>query len=127
MNGEKSKKDDRILYYFRYSSSSSSSSPTKPKSCLVQRSNSDEVKGAACSFLSVTEPEADQLPTSQPKQIHSNPRNRSHRHQNPRQNQDNMPAPHHPSDDRITLIVENTRFTVDPSLFTAQPNTMLGR
>ncbi|XP_044587535.1 BTB/POZ domain-containing protein 10 isoform X2 [Cotesia glomerata] len=31
------------------------------------------------------------------------------------------------SDDRITLIVDNTRFILDPSLFTAHPNTMLGR
>ena len=28
---------------------------------------------------------------------------------------------------RVTLIVDNTRFVVDPSIFTAQPNTMLGR
>ncbi|XP_051035542.1 BTB/POZ domain-containing protein 10-like [Phodopus roborovskii] len=27
----------------------------------------------------------------------------------------------------VTLIVDNTRFVVDPSIFTAQPNTMLGR
>lgn len=31
------------------------------------------------------------------------------------------------SDDRITLVVDNTRFVVDPTLFTAHPNTMLGR
>lgn len=31
------------------------------------------------------------------------------------------------SDDRITLIVDNTRFVLDPALFTAHPNTMLGR
>ncbi|XP_015429855.1 PREDICTED: BTB/POZ domain-containing protein 10 isoform X2 [Dufourea novaeangliae] len=31
------------------------------------------------------------------------------------------------SDERITLIVDNTRFIVDPALFTAHPNTMLGR
>lgn len=31
------------------------------------------------------------------------------------------------SDDRITLVVDNTRFVVDPALFTAHPNTMLGR
>lgn len=30
------------------------------------------------------------------------------------------------SDDRITLVVDNTRFVVDPALFTAHPNTMLG-
>ncbi|XP_017804086.2 BTB/POZ domain-containing protein 10 isoform X6 [Papio anubis] len=29
--------------------------------------------------------------------------------------------------ERVTLIVDNTRFVVDPSIFTAQPNTMLGR
>ncbi|XP_033647857.1 BTB/POZ domain-containing protein 10-like [Asterias rubens] len=29
--------------------------------------------------------------------------------------------------DRVTLIVDHTRFVVDPSLFTAHPNTMLGR
>ena len=29
--------------------------------------------------------------------------------------------------ERVTLIVDNTRFVVDPTLFVAQPNTMLGR
>ncbi|XP_022085978.1 BTB/POZ domain-containing protein 10-like [Acanthaster planci] len=29
--------------------------------------------------------------------------------------------------ERVTLIVDHTRFVVDPSLFTAHPNTMLGR
>ncbi|XP_071057443.1 BTB/POZ domain-containing protein 10 isoform X2 [Onthophagus taurus] len=31
------------------------------------------------------------------------------------------------SEDRVTLIVDNTRFVVDPAIFTAHPNTMLGR
>ncbi|XP_012262010.2 BTB/POZ domain-containing protein 10 isoform X3 [Athalia rosae] len=31
------------------------------------------------------------------------------------------------TDERITLIVDNTRFILDPALFTAHPNTMLGR
>ncbi|KAM6937088.1 BTB/POZ domain-containing protein 10-like [Xenentodon cancila] len=31
------------------------------------------------------------------------------------------------SGERVTLIVDNTRFVVDPGIFTAQPNTMLGR
>lgn len=30
-------------------------------------------------------------------------------------------------DDRITLVVDNTRFVMDPAQFTAHPNTMLGR
>ncbi len=29
--------------------------------------------------------------------------------------------------EKVTLIVDNTRFVVDSSIFTAQPNTMLGR
>lgn len=29
--------------------------------------------------------------------------------------------------DRINLLVDNTRFVIDPALFTAHPNTMLGR
>ncbi|KAM9816408.1 BTB/POZ domain-containing protein 10-like isoform X2 [Syngnathus typhle] len=29
--------------------------------------------------------------------------------------------------ERVTLIVDNTTFVVDPAIFTAQPNTMLGR
>ncbi|KAL7648297.1 UNVERIFIED_CONTAM: hypothetical protein RMT77_000203 [Armadillidium vulgare] len=31
------------------------------------------------------------------------------------------------SDDRVTLVVEETRFIVDPAIFTAHPDTMLGR
>lgn len=31
------------------------------------------------------------------------------------------------SDERITLVVDNTRFILDPAIFTAHPNTMLGR
>lgn len=29
--------------------------------------------------------------------------------------------------DRITLVVDNTTFSINPALFTAHPNTMLGR
>ncbi|TNN27570.1 BTB/POZ domain-containing protein 10 [Liparis tanakae] len=29
--------------------------------------------------------------------------------------------------ERVTLVVDETRFVVDPAIFTAQPNTMLGR
>lgn len=32
-----------------------------------------------------------------------------------------------PTENRITLLVDETRFTIDPALFTAHPNTMLGR
>lgn len=30
-------------------------------------------------------------------------------------------------ENRITLLVDDTRFTIDPAIFTAHPNTMLGR
>lgn len=36
-------------------------------------------------------------------------------------------APNQPSAERITLVVEQTRFIVDPVLFAAHPDTMLGR
>lgn len=29
--------------------------------------------------------------------------------------------------ERVTLVVENTRFLVDPAMLTAKPDTMLGR
>lgn len=32
-----------------------------------------------------------------------------------------------PGEDRITIVVDNTRFVVETSQFTAHPNTMLGR
>lgn len=31
------------------------------------------------------------------------------------------------SDDRITLLVDNTRFVIDTALLVSHPNTMLGR
>lgn len=31
------------------------------------------------------------------------------------------------NENRITLLVDDTRFTIDPGMFTAHPNTMLGR
>ena len=39
----------------------------------------------------------------------------------------NRPQNELTADDRITLLVDNTTFIVNPTLFTAQPNTMLGR
>ncbi|KAI8441279.1 hypothetical protein MSG28_014917, partial [Choristoneura fumiferana] len=56
----------------------------------------------------------------------------------PPKNQANTPLPSTSSqdaprngkqlgEDRITLVVDNTRFVVDPAQFTAHPNTMLGR
>ncbi|KAJ9578368.1 hypothetical protein L9F63_005400 [Diploptera punctata] len=118
----------RVYHKNRMSYGSSS----KPKPCLVQR------QGGGGPNLVAT-----------PKQsLNMAPRNRSrtqHHSLGPAKNQMNQlnrdresdsilspatssnmsvtPA----SDERITLVVDNTRFILDPALFTAHPNTMLGR
>ncbi|CAH1119759.1 unnamed protein product [Phaedon cochleariae] len=94
----------------------------KPKSCLVQRS------------MSLMETRCHSVAT--PKQC--NPRNRSRlttldarvvlqpNSSNKPNTQGNNPG-NMASEDRVTLVVDNTRFVVDPAIFTAHPNTMLGR
>ncbi|TGZ37751.1 BTB/POZ domain-containing protein 10 [Temnothorax longispinosus] len=117
------------LYKNRLSCGSS-----KPKSCLVQRDSSGD---RHChSFNSGRNSQGTRLIN----RIRSNV-NMAKQSQNQNQNSgrditmsggsstasatgiSNQPA----SDERITLIVDNTRFIVDPALFTAHPNTMLGR
>ncbi|MEQ2159520.1 BTB/POZ domain-containing protein 10 [Goodea atripinnis] len=48
---------------------------------------------------------------------------------NPKEGGANVPVGNRSmrTSERVTLIVDNTRFVIDPSIFTAQPNTMLGR
>ncbi|XP_015520515.1 BTB/POZ domain-containing protein 10 isoform X4 [Neodiprion pinetum] len=92
---------------------------TKPKPCLVQRDGSNDQH---CRSLN---PERQSTMRSsvgfakpQPNQTHdkvSAPGVAS--------GMSGAPA----SEERITLIVDNTRFILDPALFTAYPNTMLGR
>ena len=41
--------------------------------------------------------------------------------------QANKGEPNKTSEEKITLVVDNTRFVVSPSLFTSKPDTMLGR
>ncbi|XP_011688350.1 PREDICTED: BTB/POZ domain-containing protein 10 isoform X2 [Wasmannia auropunctata] len=115
---------------------------SKPKSCLVQRDSSGD---RHChSFNSGRNSQGTRLinrssyRASQFIRIRSNV-NMAKQSQNQNSSRDNImsggsatasitgvsnqPA----SDERITLIVDNTRFIVDPALFTAHPNTMLGR
>lgn len=118
----------RVYHKNRMSYGSSS----KPKPCLVQR----QAGGGP----------NDQRPhlVATPKQsLNMAPRNRSrtqHHSLGPAKNQMNrdtdsiQPTASLPnmnatllSDERITLVVDNTRFILDPALFTAHPNTMLGR
>ncbi|XP_059614848.1 BTB/POZ domain-containing protein 10 isoform X2 [Phlebotomus argentipes] len=52
------------------------------------------------------------------------------RPQNSQSQQPNLPMPSTSTqvlEERITLVVDNSRFVIDPTLFTAHPNTMLGR
>ncbi|KAG7211510.1 hypothetical protein KM043_010778 [Ampulex compressa] len=112
----------RCTYKNRLSCGGSSN----PKSCLVQRDGSNErhchsfnsgrqttivnQQNRLCSGVgaskSQTNQNRDNLPSSGSTTGMSNPQG---------------------SDERITLIVDDTRFIVDPALFTAHPNTMLGR
>ncbi|XP_069671258.1 BTB/POZ domain-containing protein KCTD20 isoform X2 [Periplaneta americana] len=120
----------RVYHKNRMSYGSSS----KPKPCLVQRQGGSGPN--------------DQRPhlVATPKQsLNMAPRNRSrtqHHSLGPAKNQMNRErdtdsiqstastsnmAITPVSDERITLVVDNTRFILDPALFTAHPNTMLGR
>ncbi|KAK9738085.1 BTB/POZ domain [Popillia japonica] len=107
--------DDRRRRVFKNRLSYGSCS--KPKPCLVQRSSS------------LSETRCHSVPT--PKQCHNAPRNRSRpvlQVVGPPKNQTINTSNSTPtSEDRVTLVVDNTRFVVDPAIFIAHPNTMLGR
>ncbi|XP_063215810.1 BTB/POZ domain-containing protein 10 isoform X2 [Bacillus rossius redtenbacheri] len=118
----------RVYHKNRMSYGSSS----KPKPCLVQKQGAGGLGDQR------------QHCVSSPKQpLNVAPRNRSRNqhHSCPAKNQMsqhgrdadspqssgsslNMVAS---SDERVTLVVDSTRFVMDPALFTAHPNTMLGR
>lgn len=140
--------DHRRIFKNRFGYSSS----PKPKSCLVTRVGQ---LGLACTSSVNMAGEASSSSSGTPKHNpqNSGPRNRSRNqsHLGPARNhlQDRC----NPgggdldestlslvassaasslfaatcSDDRITLVVDNTRFIVDPAIFTQHPNTMLGR
>ncbi|BET02219.1 BTB POZ domain-containing protein [Nesidiocoris tenuis] len=96
--------DDHRRRVFKNRMSYGSSS--KPKPCLVQKGGPQ--------------------PCSSKQGISNIPRNRP----NVPKNQMNQPQNGgglNASEERITLVVDNTRFVVDPAMFTAHPNTMLGR
>ncbi|XP_045462315.1 BTB/POZ domain-containing protein 10 isoform X2 [Harmonia axyridis] len=112
--------DDRRRRVFKNRMSYGSCS--KPKPCLVQRS------------ASLTDPRCLTL-SSAPKQCHNASRNRSRgsltspgasKTSSSVQNAAGAAAAA-PSEERVTLVVDSTRFVIDPSLFVAHPNTMLGR
>ncbi|XP_043226815.1 BTB/POZ domain-containing protein 10-like [Amphibalanus amphitrite] len=98
--------DDRRLYKNRVGSS------PKPKPCLVRRRSSDSPTPGTSSPMS-SQRNRDTLGASMasPSRHHSG----------------GQPEVISSSGDRVTLVVDHTRFIVDPSLFTREPNTMLGR
>ncbi|XP_075230174.1 BTB/POZ domain-containing protein mrityu isoform X2 [Lycorma delicatula] len=120
--------EDRRRRVFKNRSSYGSLS--KPKPCLVQRQSSSPADSRSVLERSHS--------VSSPKQpMNSAPRNRSrtqHHSLGPAKNQmsqqslqttttsTSSPA----SEERVTLVVDGTRFIVDPALFTAHPNTFLG-
>ncbi|XP_015585942.1 BTB/POZ domain-containing protein 10 isoform X3 [Cephus cinctus] len=99
---------------------------SKPKSCLVQRDGSNE---RHCHSYNSGRQGANLTQQNRLRSGVSISKNQQG------QNRDNLPSSgpiagmsnQQASDERITLIVDNTRFILDPALFTAHPNTMLGR
>uniref|UniRef100_A0A6P7FX50 BTB/POZ domain-containing protein 10 isoform X3 n=1 Tax=Diabrotica virgifera virgifera TaxID=50390 RepID=A0A6P7FX50_DIAVI len=86
---------------------------SKPKSCLVQRSMS-LLESRCHSLATPKQPRTRSRAVLQP----TNPKSQC----SPQPNSGIVTA-----EDRVTLVVDNTRFVVDPMIFTAHPNTMLGR
>lgn len=110
--------DDRRRRVFKNRLSYGSIS--KPKPCLVQRS------------ASLTDPRCHPLTSN--KQCHNNTRNRSRSMiqalpPNKNSNSQSGPSANNSlgSDDRVTLVVDNTRFVIDPAMIMGHPNTLLGR
>lgn len=111
--------DDRRRRIFKTRMSYGSSATPKP--CLVQRQNSANGRSDSRSNS-----------VSTPKQSLQNnsPRNKSrsqHSVNSSKNHTRETQAMASAGEERITLVVDNTRFVLDPALFTAHPNTMLGR
>lgn len=88
-------------------------SSSKPKPCLVQKGSSPVGSSKSLSGLNRNRSRTGQ-PSGQVKTERSS------------QGGQNS-ATNNVSDERLTLVVDNTRFILDPAIFTAHPNTMLGR
>ncbi|KAL1456594.1 hypothetical protein WDU94_001313 [Cyamophila willieti] len=84
---------------------------SKPKPCLVQRS------------ASAGDQRSSKQGNSSVNRSRSRPSAKNSGADHHGGSGSSMPA----SEERVTLVVDNTRFVVDPALFTAYPNTMLGR
>ncbi|KAK6628805.1 BTB/POZ domain-containing protein 10 [Polyplax serrata] len=102
-------------------------SSATPKPCLVQRQNS----GSRSDSRTNTNNNSKQpIQSNSPRIIVNGHRNRSRSQQSGSSGKSQtreQQAMSQGTDDRITLVVDNTRFVLDRSLFTAHPNTMLGR
>ncbi|KAI5700928.1 hypothetical protein M8J75_004295 [Diaphorina citri] len=83
----------------------------KPKPCLVQRS------------ASAGDQRSSKQGNSSVNRSRSRPTNKNSTNDHTSSGANSIPT----SEERVTLVVDNTRFVLDPALFTAYPNTMLGR
>ncbi|KAL1502336.1 hypothetical protein ABEB36_007491 [Hypothenemus hampei] len=93
----------------------------KPKSCLVQRSRASNGDPCCHPGYCQSKPYYSRTRSLLP-QTKVTPTGIA----TPLSPQQQM-SPATSSDDRVTLVVDSTRFIVDPALFIAHPNTMLGR
>ncbi|KAK7578257.1 hypothetical protein V9T40_010462 [Parthenolecanium corni] len=100
---------------------------SKPKPCLVQRpsgTNSSADRGFSNKQNSTRNRSRSQHPNSFSNSKSSSSTNFGNSGANVTNSNSGNNVQ---NDERITLIVDHTRFVVDPSLFTAFPDTMLGR
>jgi len=108
-----------------------SASSTTKKPCLVKRVSDDGMD--LDSVSDSAQPPPPPLSANKVSQNIGGARNRVRTQNLGAANSSNeFPANRKPgssgkSGDRITLVVDDTRFVVDPELFRAKPNTMLGR
>ncbi|XP_067003076.1 BTB/POZ domain-containing protein 10 isoform X2 [Anabrus simplex] len=113
-------------------------SASKPKPCLVQRQSTGGSNDQRVHPVATPKQSLNMAPRNRSRSQHHSlgpAKNQMNQHNRDRDN-DSIPGSSATasnimgtplSDERITLVVDNTRFILDPALFTAHPNTMLGR
>ncbi|CAH0763004.1 unnamed protein product [Bemisia tabaci] len=97
------------------------SSGSKPKPCLVQRQSSNGSSDRSHS----SHHSLQNSPRNKPRGQHHTSSSKDVNQGNSTAASASSSVPS--SEERITLVVDNTRFILDPAMFTAHPNTMLGR
>ncbi|XP_028968226.1 BTB/POZ domain-containing protein KCTD20 [Galendromus occidentalis] len=115
--GEQGRRDIQIIQMPPHQGQRAKSYTVTTTGAGVQRLSA---RGMSSSSSSTESSHASPGP-KQPDQASNSPRTTS------QQTHTLIPLQNASSDQRLTLVVDNTRFIVDPALFTQHPDTMLGR